>query len=174
MYDFLFPPFDVATERKLNKIYAAETFLLSDKSQSVHLLDTQTQIRDDAGQVLLDEDVPGLEVSVGDGRLALGAGDLQVEVGQPRGDGEGHVYHPVRGHRGPEKTKITLGKPSIKKNGIFNDIDQNSVYPHPPWPISDKYNHDYLLEAETPTLLGEIMTSFKEFGDFWKCPTDII
>ena len=106
--NFLFPPFDVTTERKLNKIYAAETFLLSDKSQVVHLLDTKTQIRNDAGQVLLDEDVPGLEVSVGDGGLALGAGDLQVEVGQPRGDGEGHVYHPVRGHSGPEITKISI------------------------------------------------------------------
>ena len=35
-----------------------------------------------------------------------------------------------------------LGKPSMKKNGIFNDIDQNNILPHPPWPINDKYNHD--------------------------------
>ena len=45
---------------------------------------------------------------MGDGGLALRAGDLEVEVGQPCGDGEGHVYHPVRGHRGPEIRKITM------------------------------------------------------------------
>ena len=94
--------FKVTTERKLNKIYPAETFLLSDKSHVVHLLDTQTQVRYDAGQILLYEDIPGLEVSVGDGRLALGSRDLQMEVGQPRGDRQGHVYHSVRGNSVPK------------------------------------------------------------------------
>ncbi len=74
----------------------------------------------------------------------------------------------------PNYSKDSLREAFNKKNGIFNDIDQNSIYPHPPCPISDKYNHDYLLEAETSTLLGEIMTNFKLFGDFWKYPTEII
>ena len=28
--------------------------------------------------------------------------------------------------------RVNLGKPSMKKNGIFNDIDQNNILPHPP------------------------------------------
>ena len=39
---------------------------------------------------------------MGDGGLALRARDLQVEVGQPRGDGERHVDHAVWGHSVPE------------------------------------------------------------------------
>jgi hypothetical protein len=54
---------------------------------------TETQVRYGAGQVSLHQDVLGLQVPVGNGRLALGAHDGHVEVGEPRGDGEGHVDH---------------------------------------------------------------------------------
>jgi hypothetical protein len=43
-------------------------------------LDGQAQVSDAAGAVLLHQDVLALQVSVGDGRLALGAVDLRVEV----------------------------------------------------------------------------------------------
>ena len=52
--------------------------------------DGQAKVRDGAGEVRLDEDVPGLEVAVGDGGLAAGAGDLGVEVGETVQQGDAH------------------------------------------------------------------------------------
>ena len=43
---------------------------------------------------------------MGDGRLALGAGDLKVKVGEARGDRQGHVYHAVRSNSVPEIFEI--------------------------------------------------------------------
>lgn len=50
-----------------------------------------TQVSDAALAVLVDKYVFALEVSVGDGGLALGAEDLHMEVCQAAGDGEGHA-----------------------------------------------------------------------------------
>lgn len=41
--------------------------------------------------VLLDQYVFALQVSVGDGRFALGAKDFHVEMRQPASDGERHA-----------------------------------------------------------------------------------
>lgn len=49
-----------------------------------------TQVSDAALSVPLHQDVPALQVSVGDGRLFLGADDLGVEVHQAAGHGQAH------------------------------------------------------------------------------------
>ena len=61
-------------------------------------LDTKTEVGYDTGEIFLDQNVPTLQVPVSDGRLALCARDLEVEVGQTRGDGHGHVDHLERAH----------------------------------------------------------------------------
>ena len=53
----------------------------------------KSEIRNCAGQISFDQNVLGLQVPVGDRRLALGADDRHVQVGEAGGDGEGHVDH---------------------------------------------------------------------------------
>lgn len=50
-----------------------------------------TEVSDAALPVLFNQYVFALQVSVGDGRFALGAKDLHVEMRQPAGDGESHA-----------------------------------------------------------------------------------
>lgn len=57
-----------------------------------------TQVGDAALAVLVDKYVFALKVSVGDGRLSLGAEDLHVEVCQAAGDGQGQNDHAVHRH----------------------------------------------------------------------------
>lgn len=52
-------------------------------------LDGEAQVRDAAGAVLLHQDVLALQVSVGDGGLALRAVDLRVQVAEAAGGGVG-------------------------------------------------------------------------------------
>ena len=66
--------------------YSSSCFLSSVNFAS---LDAEPQVCDDTGQILLDQDVPGLEVSVGDGRFALGVvvglvGEVGVEQEESR------------------------------------------------------------------------------------------
>ena len=58
-----------------------------------NVTNTETQVRYGTSQVSLHQDVLGLQVPVGNGGLTLGAHDGHVEVGEPSGDGEGHVDH---------------------------------------------------------------------------------
>ena len=48
--------------------------------------------------VLVDQDVLALEVSVGDGGLSLRAEDLHMEVSHAAGDGQGHAEAARRVH----------------------------------------------------------------------------
>lgn len=55
-----------------------------------------TQVRDAALSVPLHQDVPALQVSVGDGWLLLGADDLGVEVHQAAGHRQAHPQAALR------------------------------------------------------------------------------
>jgi len=59
-------------------------------------LDGEAEVGDAAGAVLLDQDVLALQVPVGDGRLALRAVDLGVQVAEAAG---GRVRQPQQGLR---------------------------------------------------------------------------
>lgn len=56
-------------------------------------LDRQSQVGDAAGPVPFHQDVLALQVPVGDGRLALGAEDLGVEVTEARHGGVRQSQH---------------------------------------------------------------------------------
>lgn len=57
---------------------------------------TLTQVSDAALPVPLDKDVSAFQVSVGDGRLLLGANNLSVKVDQPAGHGQAHLQAALR------------------------------------------------------------------------------
>lgn len=69
-------------------------------------LDGQAQVGDAAGAVLLHQDVLALQVSVGDGRLALGAVDLRVEVTQAAGGGVGQSQQALGVQRGEPQVVV--------------------------------------------------------------------
>lgn len=56
-------------------------------------LDCQAQVSDAAGPVSFHQDVFALQVSVSDGRFALGTEDLGVEVTETRHRGVGQPQH---------------------------------------------------------------------------------
>lgn len=55
------------------------------------LLIVLTEVSDAALPILFNQDVLALQISVCDGRFALGAKDFHVEMSQPAGDGERHA-----------------------------------------------------------------------------------
>lgn len=60
-------------------------------NENISGLTALTEVSDAALPVLFNQYVFALQVSVGDGRFALGAKDLHVEMRQPAGDGESHA-----------------------------------------------------------------------------------
>lgn len=63
-------------------------------------LDGEAEVGDAAGAVLLDQDVLALQVAVGDGRLALRAVDLRVQVAEAAGGRVGEPQQRLRVQRG--------------------------------------------------------------------------
>lgn len=60
-------------------------------NENIRGLSVLTEVSDAALPVLFNQYVFALQVSVGDGRFALGAKDLHVEMRQSAGDGESHA-----------------------------------------------------------------------------------
>lgn len=67
-----------------------------------------TEVGDAALAVLLHQHVLALQVAVGDGRLALRAEDLHVEVGEAAGDGQSHAQA-AGGVQGAELKVVVQG-----------------------------------------------------------------
>lgn len=61
------------------------------ESESIGGSAVLTEVSDAALPVLFNQYVFAFQVSVGDGRFALGAKDFHVEVSQPACDGESHA-----------------------------------------------------------------------------------
>lgn len=61
------------------------------KNESIGGSAVLTEVGDAALPVLFNQYVFAFQVSVGDGRFALGAKDFHVEVSQPASDGKSHA-----------------------------------------------------------------------------------